>query len=358
MKAKFLIPPRILDHLGVAAYTSLQKCLAELCSNCYDADAENISIQLPTEYNDDSKIIIKDDGNGMSPTDISERYLFIGYNRRDDDGEITAKKKRPLIGNKGIGKLAGFGVAHTIELISVKDKVESRLVMNKEIFDNFSTLTECSINIESSKTDKLNGTELILSKFSNLTPIEPDKLRQHLFKVLPNSRDFKVKVNNVRCSAEDVRGKKIPISKKIDGLGNIQGFYVIADVRQKQPGAVIRVRNRVVIEPSLFGLEKRSHFSFSAEKIVGEINADFLDPFVNTSRDNFLAEAEEVQLLNKYLHVFFKNVIDEIEKQAENKRTRKILSRSRKRNMDIAKNDISQIEQIFNGMRKHANQLT
>jgi len=38
--------------------------------------------------------------------------------------------------------------------------------------------------------------------------------------------------------------------------------------------------------------------------------------------------------------------------------TQIILSRSRKRNMDIAKNDISQIEQIFNGMRKHANQLT
>ena len=81
MEAKFLISPRILDHLGVAAYTSLQKCLAELCSNCYDADAENVRIDLPTSYTINSKIIIKDDGIGMDSKDIREKYLFIGYNR-------------------------------------------------------------------------------------------------------------------------------------------------------------------------------------------------------------------------------------------------------------------------------------
>ncbi|MCX6059865.1 MAG: hypothetical protein NTW69_17160 [Chloroflexi bacterium] len=38
--------------------------------------------------------------------------------------------------------------------------------------------------------------------------------------------------------------------------------------------------------------------------------------------------------------------------------TNSILSSSRKRNMIIAKNDISQIEQIFNRMSKHAYQPT
>jgi ribosomal protein S18 acetylase RimI-like enzyme len=35
MEATFKISPKILEHLGVSAYTSLKKCLAELCSNCY-----------------------------------------------------------------------------------------------------------------------------------------------------------------------------------------------------------------------------------------------------------------------------------------------------------------------------------
>ncbi|MBT3189014.1 MAG: hypothetical protein HN736_10195 [Anaerolineae bacterium] len=78
MEANFRISPRILEHLGVAAYTSLTKCLAELCSNCYDADAENIWITLPENFSGKAKIIIKDDGLGMSPDDMRDRYLYIG----------------------------------------------------------------------------------------------------------------------------------------------------------------------------------------------------------------------------------------------------------------------------------------
>ena len=82
MESNFKISPRILEHLGVSAYTSLKKCLAELCSNCYDADAEKIEIQLPENFKSNEFIVINDDGVGMSPIDIREKYLFIGYNRR------------------------------------------------------------------------------------------------------------------------------------------------------------------------------------------------------------------------------------------------------------------------------------
>ena len=65
MESNFKISPRILEHLGVSAYTSLKKCLAELCSNCYDADAEHIDIILPDNFKGNATIIIKDDGIGM-----------------------------------------------------------------------------------------------------------------------------------------------------------------------------------------------------------------------------------------------------------------------------------------------------
>ena len=82
METHFKISPRILEHLGVSAYTSLKKCLAELCSNCYDADSENIIISLPESFEKEKQIIIEDDGIGMTPEDIRDKYLFIGYNRR------------------------------------------------------------------------------------------------------------------------------------------------------------------------------------------------------------------------------------------------------------------------------------
>lgn len=327
METSFRISPRILEHLGVSAYTSLKKCLAELCSNCYDADAENVKISLPDDFKKNQEIVIADDGIGMSSTDIKEKYLFIGFNRRIvDEIDNSPKKKRPVIGNKGIGKLAGFGVANTIKLISVKDGKKSELILDKKIFESFSTLTECKVEILEYDTNESPGTTLILSQLSEqLKPIEPNQLRQHLFKTLPNVPDFTIRVNEIPCSAEDVIGEKYTIEHYFEGIGTIKGYYIVANVRQNQPGLVLRVRKRAVTEPSLFGLEKRSHFSFSAEKIVGDINADFLDPFINTSRNDFLEEIEEVQILKIYLNDFFKEVIDGIEKKAEGKRTKKLI---------------------------------
>lgn len=326
MQANFRISPRILEHLGVSAYTSLKKCLAELCCNCYDADAENIFIELPKDFNEGSQIIIKDDGNGMSPGDIKEKYLFIGYNRRDEGGQESKKKKRLVIGNKGIGKLAGFGVANKVEVISVRSGVKSKLLLDKNLFEDFLSIGEFDINIETESTSEKNGTTLVLRELSKqLKPIDSNQLRRHLFKTLPNVPDFTVRVNEIPCSAEDVSGERHEINHNFEGVGRISGYYVIAKTRQKQPGLTIRVRKRAVTEPSLFGLEKRSHFSFSTEKLVGEINADFLDPYINTSRDDFLEEIEEVQLLKLYLHDYFKDIIDEIEKDAEGKRTKQLV---------------------------------
>lgn len=59
-------------------------------------------------------------------------------------------------------------------------------------------------------------------------------------------------------------------------------------------GLVVCVWKCVVIELSLFGFEKRGYFFFLVEKIVGEINVDFLDLYINISRDDFLEEIEEV----------------------------------------------------------------
>jgi hypothetical protein len=114
---------------------------------------------------------------------------------------------------------------------------------------------------------------------------------------------FRVLVNDVECTAEDVDGEKHEFDVEVEGLGRVNGFYVIALSRQPNPGLAVRVRSRVVQEPSLFGLDTRTHGFFTAEKIIGEMNADFLDPenpapdsrdFINTARNGFLEDAPPV----------------------------------------------------------------
>lgn len=83
-------------------------------------------------------------------------------------------------------------------------------------------------------------------------------------------------------------------------------------------------------EPSLFGLDTRTHGFFTAEKIVGEINAEFLDPegheggrhdLIKISRDGFLEDSEVVQKFQTWAIDFIRKVITGVDEVETKKRT-------------------------------------
>jgi hypothetical protein len=61
----------------------------------------------------------------MTFADCQARYLNVGLNRRLSDGDRTPKG-RPLLGRKGIGKFAGFGIARMVEIETVSGKTGER----------------------------------------------------------------------------------------------------------------------------------------------------------------------------------------------------------------------------------------
>src|SRR6266446_5189826 len=127
--AYFRFSPRILDHLGLSAYNSLPKCLAELVANSYDADATEVRISFPDVLDENATIELLDDGIGMSSEDLAGKFLFIGRNKRQE-GQRTSSG-RLVIGSKGIGKLAGFGIASRIELTTWKDGQQSSVTVDR-----------------------------------------------------------------------------------------------------------------------------------------------------------------------------------------------------------------------------------
>jgi hypothetical protein len=86
-----------------------------------------------------------------------------------------------------------------------------------------------------------------------------------------------------------------------------------------------------VQEPSLFGLDTRTHGFFTAEKIVGEINAEFLDPesdggqqrhdLIKTSRDGFLEDSDIVQKFNEWAGTFVRKIVQGVDEGETKKRT-------------------------------------
>ena len=108
---------RIIDHLGIQMYQSPTAAIAEIVSNAWDADAENVRIAFDfnSSQKSDWKITVSDDGRGMSFGDCQERFLSVGYNRRaNNPSEKSPGLLRPVMGRKGIGKFAGFGIAHQV----------------------------------------------------------------------------------------------------------------------------------------------------------------------------------------------------------------------------------------------------
>lgn len=118
----------VLDHLGINLYSNIAAVLTEAVANAWDADAERVDIRVDPE----SKAIeIQDDGIGMTVADMNEKYLRVGYRRRDHGGEYgkVTEKGRPVMGRKGLGKLSLFSIAETIEVQSAKDGEAHGLVM-------------------------------------------------------------------------------------------------------------------------------------------------------------------------------------------------------------------------------------
>ena len=114
MSYTFNISLSVLNHLGRNLYRNFITVIGEAISNSWDADANNVWINIDRESR---SMTITDDGLGMSSDDFQYKFLKIGYSKRNSNQFHTAKG-RPFIGRKGIGKLALLSCSNKIHIAS------------------------------------------------------------------------------------------------------------------------------------------------------------------------------------------------------------------------------------------------
>ncbi|MBU9439823.1 ATP-binding protein, partial [Burkholderia multivorans] len=106
----------VLSHLGINLYSNVAAVLTEVVANAWDADAVRVDISLTSD-----RIVISDDGFGMTVSDMNDRYLLVGYQKRDHAELRKTPRGRDPMGRKGIGKLSLFSIAGEVEVQSAKD---------------------------------------------------------------------------------------------------------------------------------------------------------------------------------------------------------------------------------------------
>lgn len=121
------IDSRIISHLGEALIDNEKIALLELIKNASDADANYCNIEIDTLYQSEhgqGRIIIEDDGNGMTPYIIENAFLKIATSFKSSHQKVSPKFKRQAQGNKGIGRLS---LNQLGKFISVDTKVDLEL---------------------------------------------------------------------------------------------------------------------------------------------------------------------------------------------------------------------------------------
>lgn len=202
----------VLNHLGINLYSNLPSVLSEIVANAWDADASEVRINIDK----DSKIItITDNGCGMNLLDINNKYLYIGYQKRNDpsykENPRTPKYGRLPMGRKGIGKLSVFSIADIVEVYSVKDDEKNGFIMSAEdIRDIFNGDKEKQLSysprpIVPEKIDIIQGTKIVLRNLKrNVRSLSFSRKRlARRFSVIGQECNFSVILNDVPISAQD-----------------------------------------------------------------------------------------------------------------------------------------------------------
>ena len=328
--------PRTIEHLGIQMYSTLPPVIAELVSNSYDAEAEKVKIRLFDEY--EKKIIIEDDGHGMSFQDINSKFLLIGRNRREaESSQKSANGKRFVVGKKGLGKLAFFGIAEHVRIETTCNHKRTTFILDWNRIKEIKQPNEPYVPdlIEKEKTTpKAQGTKITLSEIKRKSKFSPEHLAMSLSKAFQvfNETDFEVKVyhNKEETPIEvknELRYEHIDPAFEWDfprDLSNRAIRYEFADLIQgvlisakktvpaDMRGIALFSRGKLVNYYNFLDLKATSHgYSY----ITGWLNIDFIEEcerdVISTNRQSLNWELEETSELKKYLESAYQAFFNE-----------------------------------------------
>ncbi|EHH1632733.1 ATP-binding protein [Enterococcus faecalis] len=338
-----------IDHLGIKLYSSFPPVIAELISNSYDADAENVDVEI--DYITKSVKVI-DDGHGMTHDELNNSFLVIGRNRREQTKNgLSKNKKRKVTGKKGLGKLAVFGIAKIIEVYSVCEGIENAFSINYDKLkatENGKYFPETLIEYET--TNKPNGTTVIIKeiKQKNITSISELAIslssRFSFFdsdfivniKNKNNQEDFELVTKSLYFEAlekefiwefprdfEDLIEKdaNVKFLKEKDVTGEI--FTKSTPLKSSECGFLLYARKKLASEHVFFNDRSNDRFNSYA---TGYFNIDFIDDsndkdLISTARQSILwDEEEDVHKLKIGLDALTKKVENEWRKKRKEKK--------------------------------------
>lgn len=128
----FKVSSALKNLIGSDLITDNFVAVFELVKNSFDARATEVNITFKDIYTKNAKIIIQDNGKGMTYSDLTNKWLFLGYSAKRDDSEdddyrSKIKSGRIYAGAKGVGRFSCDRLGKYLNLITVSEKPNSKI---------------------------------------------------------------------------------------------------------------------------------------------------------------------------------------------------------------------------------------
>ncbi len=153
---QFVASTNLKSLLGRGLVTDQIAAIFELVKNSYDADAEEVHISFKGIDSEEPRLIIDDNGTGMSLTDIEKKWMVIGTDSKKEK-QYSPIFERPLNGDKGIGRFAVDRLGNRLELISVARDSATKISMSfnwNEFEEKYQSVSDVKIPYVISACDK------------------------------------------------------------------------------------------------------------------------------------------------------------------------------------------------------------
>lgn len=175
--ARFTVDTHLFRELGELLVGRDSTALIELIKNAYDADATEVIVHGETlEDPDHGRIVVMDNGTGMTQDQFVKGFLRIASRLKDEGARRSKVFGRRYTGVKGVGRLAAHKLARRLEVASVhfgdsgdSDATELTAVLDWDAIEAWETLDEIPDEVISLRENRVSndvdsGTMLTLSR--------------------------------------------------------------------------------------------------------------------------------------------------------------------------------------------------
>lgn len=331
---KFKVSSGIKDIVGKDLITDDFIAVFELVKNSYDAHAKDVLIKFLKD-----KIIIADNGKGMTLNEIKTKWLFLAYSAKKDNTEDKGNAKSAdntyrdkiqsrihYAGSKGIGRFSADRLGKKLKLItrSIRSNEIEQIQIDWRKFNDqnkefgtvnidHDTLKNNSVSFPGNKNHGLILEIENVSRWPRKKIIDLKHSLEKLINPFSENNDFNIEIECPRELFEDENGvyKNKPLKgQKFSARDKVNGKVknAILDILELKTTQIIVEINNQQIETRIYDRGTLIYHIKEANKnfdLLEDVKIDLF--FLNTAAKNNFTRKMGIEPINFGSVFLFKN---------------------------------------------------